>query len=272
MCIFITYTILVKNETVNNDYSDTVKNMKKKLLCGIIMIALLICLYFAQTDRASGNDQAPDSQAADTEPEAAPQRVLPDAAPDPVEAPAVIDGQYTLSMSSSIGTLTYYNQSDVRWADFLYGGRDPLHSYGCGPTALAMVVTSFTEHTLSPADMAAWAADHNYWSAGHGTKHNFIMEGAAAFGLKASPFQNFTEEGVLAELRSGHILIALMGSGHFTSNGHFIVIADDWSGNQVRIADPASLENTHIPWEISVILSELNAVANSGGPIWSISP
>ena len=83
-------------------------------------------------------------------------------------------------------------------------------------------------HTLSPSDMAAWAADHNYWSAGHGTKHNFIIEGAAAFGLKAAPFQNFTEEGVLSELRNGHILIALMGSGHFTSNGHFIVIADDW--------------------------------------------
>lgn len=247
--------------------------MKKKLLCGVFIIALLLCLYFVRTDRASGTDPAAaDGQADNTEQGPPPPRVLPDAAPDPAEAPAFIDGQYTLSMSSSIGTLTYYNQSDVRWADFLYGGRDPLHSYGCGPTALAMVVTSFTEHTLSPSDMAAWAADHNYWSAGHGTKHSFIIEGAAAFGLKAAPFQNFTEEGVLSELRNGHILIALMGSGHFTSNGHFIVIADDWSGNQVRIADPASLENTQIPWDISVILSELNAAANSGGPVWSISP
>lgn len=236
--------------------------MKKKLICGVLLIALLLCLPFAQIDLASGTDQT----ASD------PRRVLPDAAPDPAESPVVTDGQYTLSMSSSIGTLTYYNQSDIRWADYLYGGRDPLHSYGCGPTALAMVVSSFTGHSLTPADMAAWASEHNYWSAGHGTKHNFIPEGAAAFGLKASSFQNFTEEGILAELRSGHILIALMGSGHFTSNGHFIIIADDWSGNQVRIADPASLENTQIPWDIPVILSELNATANSGGPVWSISP
>ncbi len=136
--------------------------MKKKLLCGVFIIALLLCLYFVRTDRASGADPAAaDGQADNTEQGPPPPRVLPDAAPDPEEAPAFIDGQYTLSMSSSIGTLTYYNQSDVRWADFLYGGRDPLHSYGCGPTALAMVVTSFTEHTLSPSDMAAWAADHN---------------------------------------------------------------------------------------------------------------
>lgn len=220
-----------------------------------MLVALLLCMPFARLDLASGT-----------------LRVLPAAAPDPEEPPAVTDGQYSLSLESSIGTLTYYNQSDSRWSDFLYGGQDPMHTYGCGPTVLAMAVSSFTEHSLLPSDMAAWAAQHGYWSAGHGTSHSFIPEGAAAFGLKAESFQNFTVDGVLAELASGHILIALMGPGHFTANGHFIIIADYWSGSQVRIADPVNLENTQKAWDVQLILDELNSTSNSGGPVWSISP
>ena len=163
--------------------------MKKKILYGVLILALLLCMPFTRFDLAPGSSIT-----------------LPAAAPDPEASPVITDGCYSLSLKSSIGILTYYNQSDSRWADYPYGGRDPLHTYGCGPTVLAMIVTSFTSHTSTPPDMAAWAAEHNYWSAGHGTKHSFIPECAAAFGLKAAPFTNYTVEGVLSELSSGHIL------------------------------------------------------------------
>ncbi len=226
--------------------------MKKRLLCGsvagILIIALLLCLPFSQIELASGTMK--------------PALVLPAAAPDPVEPPVVTDGQYSLSVESSIGILTYYNQSDSRWADYLYGGQDPL----------AMIVSSFTNQTLLPPEMADWAAANHYWAPRGGTAHNFIPECASAFGLQASSFQNFTVEGVLNELTSGHILVALMGPGHFTGSGHFIIITDYWTGTQVRIADPASLENTQTPWEVQTLLDELSRFANSGGPVWSITP
>lgn len=229
--------------------------MKKKILYGVLILALLLCMPFTRFDLAPGSSIT-----------------LPAAAPDPEASPVITDGCYSLSLKSSIGILTYYNQSDSRWADYPYGGRDPLHTYGCGPTVLAMIVTSFTSHTSTPPDMAAWAAEHNYWSAGHGTKHSFIPECAAAFGLKAAPFTNYTVEGVLSELSSGHILVALMGSGHFTSGGHFIIITGQWSETQVSIADPANLENTQSPWDIQMILNELSTGAQAGGPVWSIAP
>lgn len=235
----------------------TWKNMQKAVISTVIILALLF-LPSARIDLAPGSSS--------------PRPKLPPAAPDPVKSPALVDGQYTLVLESSIGILTYYNQSDVRWSEYLYGGQDPLKKYGCGPTALAMVVTSFTNQTLTPPEMADWAAANNYWSPQSGTRHNFIPECAAAFGMKADSFQNLTVEGVLSELSGGHILIALMGPGHFTEEGHFIIIADDWSGAQVRIADPVSLENTQQPWELQTILDELSRTANSGGPVWSIAP
>lgn len=194
------------------------------------------------------------------------------ATPDPLMNFAAGTGEYTLSLTSSIGTLTYYNQSDARWANYLYGGSDPLAAYGCGPTALAMLVNSFTETACQPPDIAAWAAANNYWSAGYGTKHEFVPDCANAFGMHAAPFQNYTVEGLMAELRSGHVIVALMGPGHFSDSGHFIIITDDWSGNQVRVADPARLERTQMAWDAQIILDEMLAGASGGGPLWSISP
>lgn len=279
--------------------------MKKKLLCGVLILALFWCAPFSQIDLASGDitplddaksaEDAGDSENADdtadhksaedtadagedegeesTEDTASQETA---ARPEPAIAPppreAVVDGVYTLSLTSRIGALTYYNQNDSRWADQLYGDQDPLSGYGCGPTVLAMLVTSFSDQTYTPTDMAKWAADNQFWSPGAGTRHNFIPDGAAAFGFHVVPFHNYTAEGIIAELSSGHVLVALLGPGSFTSTGHFIIISDYWTGSQVRIADPASLENTQIPWEIETLLGELKYSANSGGPIWSISP
>lgn len=241
--------------------------MKKKLIIGAFLLAFLLYAPFSCIDLASGISREPEI------PEEPAQPIdLPPAAPAPAETPVFHDGMYTLSLTSSVGLLTYYNQGDVRWANALYGGQDPIAGYGCGPTVLAMIVTSFTEQTYLPSDMADWAAANNYWSAGSGTKHNFFLEGAAAFGFQAVPFQNFTPEGIISELKSGHILVALMGPGHFSDSGHFIIIYNYWSGNQVSVADPASLERTQVPWEAQTILDELSYGANGGGPLWSISP
>ena len=48
------------------------------------------------------------------------------ATPEPLENTAASAGEFTLSLTTSIGTLTYYNQSDSRWANYPYGGSDPL--------------------------------------------------------------------------------------------------------------------------------------------------
>ncbi len=271
--------------------------MKKKILCGILFLAVLFCISFSQTHLTAADTSGTDSSAADPDglsgaegtlaspdgqsvPEAGAQQVSPDdlagnlsgATPEPLHNTAGSAGEYILSLTTSIGTLTYYNQSDSRWANYPYGGSDPLAVYGCGPTVMAMLVNSFTEHTCQPPDMAAWAADNHYWSSGYGTKHEFIPEGAAAFGLQAESFRELTAEGVMSELKNGHVLVALMGPGHFSDSGHFIIITENWTENQVRVADPARLERTQAAWDVQIILDELLRSASAGGPVWSITP
>ena len=257
------------------------KKMKKKIICSFLFLTILFCISYSQTHPFtfdSSSEEKPDPESdVPSEVTVSPggqytADLSPGATPEPLENTAVSEGQYTLSLTSSIGTLTYYNQSDSRWADYLYGGSDPLPVYGCGPTVMAMIVNSFTEHTCQPPDMAAWAADNHYWSSGFGTKHEFIPESASAFGLHAESFQDLTAEGVMSELKSGHILVALMGPGHFSDSGHFIIITDDWPGNQVRVADPARLERTQTAWDVQIVLDELLTTASAGGPVWTITP
>lgn len=248
--------------------------MKKKLLLGCIVLPFFLCLpYFNLKLSSDFTETAPVNAALSPAPEPEPEaEPAPEPLPEPAPAAAPDSPDAVVSIPSSVGTLTYYNQHDPRWADALYGGNDSVSSYGCGPTVLAMLVSSFTEQTMTPDAMAQWAAANYYWASGSGSRHNLIPEGAAAFGFRADSFQDFTPEGVKTALRKGSILVALMGPGHFTSSGHFIIIADYWSGNLVSVADPASLENTQIPWDIQLILNELNTSHIAGGPVWSVSP
>lgn len=189
----------------------------------------------------------------------------------PDAAPVFQNGIYSLSIPSSIGTITYYNQTDARWGNAIYGGNDTIAVYGCGPTVLSMLVSSFTEQDIPPDAMAVWARENQYWVNASGSTHALIPEGTAHYGLSVEPFSDYTEQGIIQALNDESIFVALVGPGHFTSSGHFIILADYWSGSAVRIVDPNSLENTQIPWEVGLILNELNYSAQSGGPLWKIS-
>lgn len=189
----------------------------------------------------------------------------------PAPTPVFEDGIYTLVIPSSIGLLTYYNQNDIRWGSVIYGGSDSVSSYGCGPTVLSMLVSSFTNQDISPDQMAHWAKEHQYWISGSGSTHALIPEGAKYFGFSVEPFSDYTEEGIINTLRNGSILVALMGPGRFTSTGHFIIIANYWSGSTVRIADPNDINNSQIPWEVKDLLNELDYDSQADGPLWKIT-
>ena len=45
--------------------------------------------------------------------------------------------------------------------------------YGCGPTSIAIVVSSLTSETVDPVQMARWAYEHGYWCSKSGSYHTF---------------------------------------------------------------------------------------------------
>lgn len=169
------------------------------------------------------------------------------------------------------GLLIYYNQSDPRWGDELYGVSDYLKTHGCGPTAVAMVVSSFTTEKVTPMDVAQWASDNGYCSKGEGSLHALIPDGLAHYGLPVKPLEDRSEESVLQEIRHGNIIIVLMNRGYFTESGHFLLITQVTEDGKLRIADPASWENSQKTWDVDFILGQARKKSDAGGPFWVVS-
>ena len=164
-----------------------------------------------------------------------------------------------------------YLQSDERWGSLKYGS-DKISTHGCGPTAMAMVVSSMTDTLILPQDMAQWAVDHGYWARHSGSYHSIVIGTATEFGLQAESYPLRDTEALREELMSGNLFVALMGPGHFTQSGHFIILRGVTLSGDILIADPGSLERSLTAWDAQLILDELSKSTASGSPLWIISP
>lgn len=182
---------------------------------------------------------------------------------------------YTLDnityLTGTARNIVYLNQADPRWGNKMYGGNDPIAKYGCGPTAMAMVVSSMTDSMVFPDAMADWSRTHGYFAYGSGSYHSLIPNAAEAFGLQATSMTDYTYDAIRKELATGKIIVALMKKGHFTTSGHFILVHGTTLDGKVLIADPMSLDNSLKAWDIDVLINELKLGATGGGPLWAIS-
>lgn len=101
--------------------------------------------------------------------------------------------QYTEYGGATIGSLgnvrftdgatevVYFNQLDERWANQPYG-TDNIGGYGCGPTSMSIVVSSLTDDTVDPVEMAEWAYENGGWCSKSGSYHSLIPNAAKAWG------------------------------------------------------------------------------------------
>lgn len=195
---------------------------------------------------------------------------ISDMGAEPVYPPQE-DAIYFYMMDTSLGPLLYYNQGDIRWKEYLYGGSDRLAKYGCGPVCVSMLINSFTPTSISPIEMADWSAANGYYARQSGSYHSLIPGSLEAFGLQVESVTDRTSDNARQLLNSGHVLVALMGRGALTQNGHFIIIAQLSSNGNVYIADPASYENSTKEWDLDLLMNELKKSYDSGGPLWAVS-
>lgn len=181
---------------------------------------------------------------------------------------------YNVLLDTSIGTMMYYNQHDSHWGSYLYGGKDPMTSYGCGPTTAAMLVNAFgnVRGVITPVEMADWSANYGYYAPHSGSYHDYIPAVLSAFDLMVDSVQDRSVENVSSLLSSGHVLVALMGRGALTNGGHFIIITKRNPNGTVRIADPNSFENSSKEWSLGQLMNELKKNYDAGGPLWSVRP
>lgn len=175
-------------------------------------------------------------------------------------------------LTGGIHNLIYYDQTDDAWAGKAYGS-DTIGRYGCGPVAMAMVVSTLTQTDIDPAEMARHCVDHGYWAKKHGSYWSIVPGVAEDFGLKCAslPPGETERDRIVQSLATGQLLVALVGPGHFTNGGHFIVLRGLTLDGSVLVADPASQDRSLTPWDLDLILEELSPNRSDGGPLWAVS-
>ncbi len=166
--------------------------------------------------------------------------------------------------------LAYYNQKDKAWADQPYGN-DNIGLYGCGPTCMSMVVSSLTEYSLDPAEMSAWCASQGYWAPQSGSYLSLVEGTAEHYGLGCTSLDTTDPNQLTTQFNSNSVIVALMGSGHFTKSGHFIVLHGSTLDGRILVADPNSRENSLTIWDPQTILDELSTSTCNGAPLWLIT-
>jgi len=121
----------------------------------------------------------------------------------------------------------YFSQEDPAWKNIMYSNHgdksQTIGSSGCGPTAMAMVISTLTGKKVTPVEMCEFAVKNNYRTYDNGTAWGFFGAAAKEYDIKCVQTDDFSK--VKEALSDGkHIVIASMGKGHFTQGGHFVVL------------------------------------------------
>lgn len=178
-------------------------------------------------------------------------------------------GYGTATLDKEPVPVIYYNQKDPQYGKLPFG-TDIIETHGCGPTAMAMVVSSLTDKPMNPAQMAQWAYENGYWKEGKGALHDLIPAVARAWGLDVVGYQAEDANQVLAALEQKKLVVVLMWPGHFTASGHFIILRGLDEDGKAIVADPSSKERSEVSWDFQLIVDEAAEKAGANGPFWVI--
>lgn len=156
------------------------------------------------------------------------------------------------------GPYPYYIQWDERWGFDEYSGAY-MASDGCGPTALSMIYSGLTgDMSMDPGVMGQWAKDHGYSAYGNGSYRTIMLDGAQQLGLKSSELY-LDYNAMVQAIEEGHPLIIVVGPGHFTSGGHFLILYAMEDGD-FKILDPFNYENTLKTWSYEELAPQIENI------------
>lgn len=150
-------------------------------------------------------------------------------------------------------------------------GKSPtgtVRGSGCGPTSMAMIVSTLTGVVITPPEMCSWAYDNGLYVEGNGTYISVFTLGAQNWGLQSRYINRNDKEGLVAALSAGHPVGMLCGKGDFTGGGHYIVLTGIDSNGQVSVADPNSREKSAMLWDIDRIMNNAIGVAQPYVEVW----
>ncbi len=147
-------------------------------------------------------------------------------------------------------------QWDRRWGNTVYSSA-AFGLTGCGPTSIAMVYQGVTgKDDMTPYDMGELARTNGFMSEFQGTGSDFFEFVAATYGFSYSAFSYTDPDSIRSLLKDGYVIIANLGPGIFTQNGHYFVLTGVDTDGKIIINDPYSEVRSTQTWDADLIIGE----------------
>lgn len=167
------------------------------------------------------------------------------------------DDQLCASDPVETGKFIVYNQYDPRWRDKPYGSTT-IAEGGCGPSAMAMIVTALLGKRVEPPEVASYAASQGMYIPGVGSSWAIAGVVAKHYGLKATQIGPSASKINAVLGAGGYIVTSGSGPLPFTTGGHYIVIRGiDPDGNWL-IGDSGHRATNNRSWSPAHMLSIMN--------------
>lgn len=160
------------------------------------------------------------------------------------------------TVADCVKRVIYFNQTEEPWAGMSYG-TSTIGSAGCGPTSLAIVISTLTGQNVTPEMTCAYSIQNGEYVSGVGTSHSFPTNAAHHWGLTCERVGKNRMDYIIQSLKEGKMVVEICEAYTITGSGsgHFIVLTGVTSDGNITIADCASRERTAKVYSPQTILS-----------------
>lgn len=162
-----------------------------------------------------------------------------------------------------VGVIPSLYQSDTAWGSQPYG-QATLADAGAAPTALAMAYVAETGDTsLTPADFAAWATDHDLTASGVDAVSTYLTRAAGYFGLALTPLDNDAMALRRAIVSNTPVLVVTQ-PGTFAPTASVVVLDDIDGDSRIVLHDPTSASRSNKSWSF-------DDITNAAAKVYTVS-
>jgi predicted double-glycine peptidase len=198
------------------------------------------------------------------------------------EPPVDPTSGYTVIVDVNGRRTHYFNQRDEPWASQIYGnhiGASTYYTAGCGPTSLAIVLSSLGIQGIDPKVIGDQFVEQGSRTENNGTWHTAFSHGSSMqkFGYRSevintgsATYESF-KTAVETALREGkYIIVILGGSGQaiFNGDGHFVVVRNITDTGMILIADPVKQNINGMEFTVRQLWNNVKKTSHGATIIW----
>lgn len=160
------------------------------------------------------------------------------------------------TVGKGVKKVVYFNQTEEPWKGMSYGS-STIGASGCGPTSMAIIISTLTGQTVTPQMTCAYSIANGEYVPGMGTSHSFPTNVAYHWGLTCERVGKDRMNYVVQSLKEGKMVVEICEAYTITGSGsgHFIVLTGVTRDGYITIADCASRERTGKVYSVETIKS-----------------